>query len=171
MKRIGEEAGVAPNTLYARFPDKAALFKAIIEWKAALWKVTNPARFAPRGAPLYEVLRVAITEMLQAMEREDISALGRLLALEAGRFPELGLIYHQVVTATGHSGLPASIVASGDCDLSAEEAEEIAQTTIECVVGHMKLRVFHGSDSESHRKTADRISRVLTRPIGRRPAH
>jgi len=166
MKRIGEVAGVAPNTLYARYPDKADLFKAIIEWKAALWKVTNPPRFAPPGSTLYDVLKVAIVAILEAMDREDISSIGLLLEMEARRFPELALIYHEVVTTAGHYGLPASIQSCGDCDLSEQEAEDIARTVVECVVGHAKLQAYNGSDIESHRKAADRIAKVFTRQSG-----
>ncbi|WP_255254768.1 hypothetical protein [Novosphingobium sp. Chol11] len=36
-----------------------------------------------------EVIEVALTGVFDAMEREDISAIGRLLAQEAERFPEL----------------------------------------------------------------------------------
>ncbi len=166
MKRIGEVAGVAPNTLYARYPDKADLFRAIIEWKAALWKVTNPPRFAPPGSTLYDVLKVAIIAMLEAMDRDDISAIGLLLAMEAGRFPELALIYHEVVTTAGHYGLPESIQSCGDCDLSEQEAGDIARTVIECIVGHTKLQAFDGTNVEPHRKAAERIASIFTRRWG-----
>ena len=165
MKRIGEEAGVAPNTLYMRFPDKATLFRAIIEWKTALWKVTNPPRLAPHGAPLYEVLRVAVTAMLEAMCREDISGIGRLLELEAGRFPELASIYLQVAATIGQDGLIASIKNCGDCELSDEDVQDLAKTLLECAAGHMKYRMLSSSsDIESQRRAAERIARVFSRP-------
>lgn len=162
MKRIGEVAGVAPNTLYGRFPDKAVLFTAIIEWKAAQWRVTNPPRFAPHGSPLQEVLAVSINAMLEAMDREDISAIGRLLELEVGRFPELALIYREIAMLRGQAGMVEAIRRCGDCDISESEAEDIAQTVMECVVGHTKLEVLDASGPRNHRTTAQRIARVFT---------
>lgn len=162
MKRIGEAAGVAPNTLYARFPSKEELFRAITEWKVALWKVTNPPRQASVGAPLREVLEVAILSMFDAMEREDISAIGRLLMLEAARFPELAAIYHEIAVSVGHDSLVNSIVSAEGSPLSAEEAAEMATTILETTIGCMHLRMLaNGRDVESHRKAAARIARVF----------
>ena len=162
MKRIGEEAGVAPNTLYARFPDKEVLFKAIVEWKIALWKVTNPPRYAPPGASLEEALKVAVLAIFEAMDREDISALGRLLTLEAERFPEMAIIYRDIAITVGHDGLVSSIRHSRDCNLSEDDIRNLARTLLECVTGHMHLRRLNGVEAESHRRAASRIARVFT---------
>ena len=162
MKRIGEQAGVAPNTLYARFPDKATLFRAIVEWKAALWKVTNPPRYAKVGAPMLEVIEVALTAMFEAMDREDISAIGRLIAQEADRFPELAQIYHENATMVGQDGLVNSINQSIDCSLSETETLDLAKTMLECAIGHMNLSMFNsGSGQETHRRAAKRIASLL----------
>lgn len=160
MKRVGEEAGVAPNTLYGRFPDKPALFKAIVGWKAAMWKVTSPARHAPAGASLKEVVRVAVLAMLEAMEREDISAMGRLLILEASRFPELSTIYYEGAARIGEEGLITSIKTAG---LSEKDAANLSQTLLECAAGHMNLRHFRSADyTESNEKAAERISAMFS---------
>lgn len=165
MKRIGEEACVAPNTLYARFPDKEALFKAIIEWKTALWKVTNPPRYAKPGASFKEVLEVAIMAMFDAMGREDITALARLLTLEAGRFPEVASIYHEIAVTVGQEGLTASIRQNSACNLSDEDARDLATTLLECAVGHMNLRMLNAGAAESPRKAAERIAKVFARQV------
>lgn len=167
MKRVGEEAGVAPNTLYARFPDKEALFKAIIEWKITLWKVTNPPRYAPPGAPLQEVLKVALLAIFEAMDREDISALGRLLTLEAARFPEMAVIYRDIAMIVGHDGLIASIQQSRDCNLQEDDIADLAKTLLECAAGHMHLRRLNGAQAESHRRAADRIARIFSLHMAR----
>jgi AcrR family transcriptional regulator len=70
MKRVSEAAGVAPNTLYARFSDKESLFEAIIDWKVETWKITNPPRYAPKGSDLRSVLKVAVAALIEAMGRE-----------------------------------------------------------------------------------------------------
>jgi hypothetical protein len=49
----------------------------------------TPPRHAKPGSSMTEVIEVALTGVFDAMEREDISAIGRLLAQEAERFPEL----------------------------------------------------------------------------------
>lgn len=164
MKRIGEAAGVAPNTLYLRYPTKAALFRAITEWKVALWKVTNPPRSASRGSPLYDVLEVAVAALFDAMEREDISAISRLLTLEAERFPELVSIYHEIATTVGQESLVDSIVHCSDNNISEAAAKDMARTVLEVAVGHMQLRMLNtGGGIESHRRAARRIARVFAR--------
>jgi AcrR family transcriptional regulator len=169
MKRIGEQARVAPNTLYARFPDKATLFRAIVEWKAAIWKVTNPPRHAKPGSSMTEVIEVALTGVFDAMEREDISAIGRLLAQEAERFPELPQIYHENATRIGHEGLVQSIRQSSECTLSEDEIHDLAYTILECASGHINLRMLNsGSGQETHRRAAKRIATLLSRGVIRK---
>ncbi|MFC4593227.1 TetR/AcrR family transcriptional regulator [Sphingobium tyrosinilyticum] len=163
MKRIGEEAGVAPNTLYARFPEKATLFRAIVEWKTAVWKVTNPPRYAKPGSPISEVIEVAMNAMFEAMDREDVSAMGRLLAQETERFPELAQIYSETAARVGQEGLIESMRASSDCGLSEKELSDLANTMMECASGHMNRRMFNGnSGQESHRRAAKRIAKLLS---------
>lgn len=163
MKRIGEEAGVAPNTLYARFPDKAALFQVIIEWKSATWKVANPPRRPRAGAGLIENLETAVIGMLEAMDREDVSALGRLLALEGQRFPELARIYRDNALAIQQDDLVDRIRNAPDADISEAQADELATTLLEVVVGHAGTRMFQEASARppSRRQVARRIARVL----------
>lgn len=164
MKRIGEEAGVAPNTLYARFPNKDTLFRALVEWKATIWKVTNPPRFAKPGSTIMEVIEVALAEVFEAMDREDISTIGRMLTQEAERFPELTQIYHENATRIGQKGLVESIRQCSDCSLSEDGVHDLARTMLECASGNMHLRMFSGaSGRESNRRAAKRIATLLSR--------
>lgn len=162
MKRVGEVAGVAPNTLYARYPDKEALFKAIIDWKVALWQVTNPPSYVEPGKPMRDAIAVAITAMIEAMDREDISALGRLLTLEAVRFPKLASIYHDVAVSLGFDGLVESIRLSSDCDLSDTEIRGLALTLLECAAGHMTINALNAAHAEPPQVAAKRIAAAFT---------
>jgi AcrR family transcriptional regulator len=165
MKRIGEEAGVAPNTLYSRFPDKAALFRAIVEWKAAIWKITIPPRRVRSRALLAEILESAAIDMIEAMEREDISAIGRLLSVEAERFPELATIYYENAMLIGRSDLVKRIERAPDCALNAADARDLVTTLVECVTGYSHLRLLQPQPTgqNARREAARRITRIIAR--------
>jgi TetR/AcrR family transcriptional repressor of mexJK operon len=163
MKRIAEAAGVAPNTLYARFPDKAALFRAIVEWKTAEWKVMLPARRPRPGTPLVEILECSALATLEAVDREDISAIGRMLAVETERFPELAVIYYESAMTIGRDDLIEQVAAACTPPLPLSEATDLVQTLFEAVLGHSASRRFHpaGATAVSSRTAARRIAQVL----------
>ncbi|GEM_PF-1390949 len=162
MKRIGDEAGVAPNTLYLRFSDKEALFRALIEWKVASWKVTNPPKRPKAGAGLEEVLEVAALGMLEAMAREDVAAIGTLLALEGERFPELARIYRESAMHVGRAYLIDGIRNAPDTDLAEEMVTDLATTLMETVIGYSANRKFYETSvAVTLRPAARRIAKVL----------
>lgn len=170
MKRIGEEAGVAPNTLYLRFADKAALFRALIEWKVAFWKVTNPPRRSRAKAGLVEILELAALGMLEAIARDDVAAIGRLLAMEGERFPELARIYRESAMQVGRNELLDRIVNAPDADLADEDAADLVTTLTEVIVGHTGSRMFYDpAGTGTLRQVARRIARVIGAGHTRRP--
>lgn len=169
MKRIGEEAGVAPNTLYARFPDKASLFRSLIEWKAASWKMAHPPRRPRAGAGLVEILETGALGMLEGVDREDIRALSRLLLLEADRFPELSRIYHDNAMIIGRDEFVDRIRNAPDADLTEEQVLDLATTLQEVVVGHARAKTFQDPAHRpiSRRQVARRIASVIGRGFTR----
>ena len=91
---VARAARVSKNTLYARFPSKADLFRAIIDEQIA--KVAfGPQEGARRGdKSLDGVLRRYAEHMLRASLGGEILQVNRLIYSEAGRFPELGEAAH-----------------------------------------------------------------------------
>jgi AcrR family transcriptional regulator len=86
---VARAARVSKNTLYARFPSKADLFRAIVDDQIAKSAIGGQeARRADRT--LEGVLRRYAEHMLRASLAGEILQMNRLIHSEAGRFPELG---------------------------------------------------------------------------------
>jgi TetR/AcrR family transcriptional regulator, mexJK operon transcriptional repressor len=104
IEAVAQRARISKRTFYHRFPDKAALFDAVVRRIVA--KIRPPA-----GTPLYEggsveaILRRLARLMLRAALTPMALALGRLMMAEAQRFPELAAIAAREGTraeAVGH---------------------------------------------------------------------
>lgn len=87
---IARAARVSKNTLYARFPSKAELFRAIIDEQVATVDFPAGQDRGPGGTSLEATLRAYAEHMLRASLAGDILQVNRLIYSESGRFPELG---------------------------------------------------------------------------------
>ncbi len=88
IESISAKAGVSKRTLYARFPDKEAVFLAVAQRLIAAWLAGFDA--AVEAAPsLDAALLAAGQRMLAVALTPSALALHRLVVAEAGRFPEL----------------------------------------------------------------------------------
>jgi TetR/AcrR family transcriptional repressor of mexJK operon len=91
IEAIAQRARISKRTLYHRFPDKAALFAAVVH------RIIEGLR-PPSGVPLYdggtleEILRRLARLVLRASLVPMALALSRLMIAEAQRFPELAAI-------------------------------------------------------------------------------
>jgi TetR/AcrR family transcriptional repressor of mexJK operon len=91
IEAIAQRARISKRTLYHRFPDKAALFAAVVH------RIIEGLR-PPSGVPLYdggtleEVLRRLARLVLRASLVPMALALSRLMIAEAQRLPELAAI-------------------------------------------------------------------------------
>ncbi len=91
IEAIAQRAGISKRTFYYRFPDKAALFAAVVH------RIIQGLR-PPAGTPLYEgdgldeILRRLARLLLRAALAPMALALNRLIIAEAQRFPELAAI-------------------------------------------------------------------------------
>ncbi len=130
METIAASTGVAKRTLYARWRDKPALFRAVLEGLMARWLVTpeapppqNPASEppAPDRLPtavdrLEGALQQTATRVLAVALQPDALALHRLMIAESKRFPELAEMVRQSGAAAGMariSGLLAAEMLAG----------------------------------------------------------
>jgi len=110
IETIAAEAGVAKRTLYARWRDKPALFRAVLETLMARWLATpeTPADAADglEGA----LLQIARRVLAVALE-PDALALHRLMIAESGRFPELADMVRQSGSAAGMARIAGLLAA------------------------------------------------------------
>lgn len=163
MKRVAEVAQVSPGTLYARFANKEALFKAVVELEVATLKISHPLRRPKAGASLIDVLESSAINMMDALGRQDVEAFGRLLANEAGRFPQLARIYQQA-TGVAQDDMEAWMLGAHDSALTPDDAADLHTTLRETVLGWSRLRIFTApSQRGSIRPEARRIARILGR--------
>lgn len=100
LESVAVRAGVAKRTLYARWPGKPALFRAVLERLMLRW-LASPAP-APDSARSLEaaLLWTARRALAVALEPEAL-ALHRLMIAESGRFPELAEMVRQSGAAAG----------------------------------------------------------------------
>jgi TetR/AcrR family transcriptional repressor of mexJK operon len=89
MVAVARAARVSRTTLYARFPNKAALFRAIVE--AQIARIDNPFRQSVGSGITLEARLFAYADrMLSVSLHGDIREFNRLIYSEYDRFPELG---------------------------------------------------------------------------------
>ena len=90
IEAISVKAGVSKRTLYARFPDKDAVFLAVVHRLIGTWLTGFDT--AVEGAPSLETaLLAAGRHMLAVALTPSALALHRLVVAEAGRFPDLAV--------------------------------------------------------------------------------
>jgi TetR/AcrR family transcriptional regulator, mexJK operon transcriptional repressor len=91
IEAVAQRAGISKRTFYARFPDKAALFAAVVH---RIIEALRPPATAPlyEGGSLDEILRRLARLILRAALAPMAVALHRLMMAEAQRFPELAAI-------------------------------------------------------------------------------
>ena len=115
IEAIAKQARVGKRTLYARFPDKEALFLAVLERLMARWLA------APASEPMHDQIEPALVHLAErmlavALEPEAL-ALHRLLVAESGRSPNIPAMLRKVGAAAGMERIAAVIsraIARGD---------------------------------------------------------
>lgn len=89
MNEVAKAARVSKGTLYARFPSKAELFRAIIDDEVRNSGISFPLH-GPNPKSLEAALRLYAEQALVESSSGEILQLNRLITSEAERFPELG---------------------------------------------------------------------------------
>lgn len=110
MEAVVQAAGISKRTLYQRYPDKAALFAAVLEHIIAQLR---PPEDVPliQGADLAGVLERLAGFMLKAALQPSALALHRLIEAESGRFPEIGQLLARHPAVQQATGLVAALLA------------------------------------------------------------
>jgi AcrR family transcriptional regulator len=143
IEAVAQHARISKRTFYHRFPDKAALFGAVVH------RIIQELR-PPAGTPLYEggnleeVLRHLARLMLRAVLTPMALALNRLMVAEAQRFPELAAI---VAREGGRAELVGQIAGifereSRAGDLALDRAAFAAEQFLQLVVSLPQRRAL-----------------------------
>jgi TetR/AcrR family transcriptional regulator, mexJK operon transcriptional repressor len=89
INAIAKSARVSKNTLYARFPSKAALFRAIVARQIESVDAELPT-FGGHDEPLADRLRAYVNVALRRSLGGGMLEINRLILSESHQFPELG---------------------------------------------------------------------------------
>lgn len=121
MESVAREAGMTKQTLYARFPNKDELYRAVIDGVIAAWRADQGALVGDYTT-LEEALYQHTLRTLQTATREGSALLGHFLNAEAGRNPEVAQAVLGPVRSQGIKDIAAILEAfpnSGGADRQA----------------------------------------------------
>lgn len=112
LDEVAQKAGVAKGTLYLYFPDKEALFEALLLGLVSpvfqrIQAISADPRL-PAGTVLERILLLFQTEVIGS-NRERLL---RLIVAEGPRFPKIAEFYHREVISKGREIIRA-VVARG----------------------------------------------------------
>lgn len=152
-------SGGSRSTLMGIFGGKEGLFAAMLEDVsrdvAATFKALDASDDPPDTA-----LRAFAHQFLVAILRPETVAQIRVLAAEAGRFPELGRAFFRVGPETGDAMLAAYLKRSIDAGhLLPGDPAAMSQSFLGMIVGGLETRAILGIDTvetiEEHRARVD----------------
>ncbi len=138
---VQREAGVSKATVYAHYPNKEALFVAVIEAECATF-VTTMRAIEFRPGKLRETLTALARAYLNVVLSPIGLALFRVVIAEAPRFPNLARTLYLAgpqVIATMVAGHLEDAAASGEVDLAELGPEAAANLFINLVRSEPQL--------------------------------
>ena len=89
MEAVATAAGISKGTLYARFPSKSDLFRALVADRLKAWENKAPAWVEQPRLSLFDYLHRRGAMILAAFRDEEVQAFTQLVNSEARNFPEL----------------------------------------------------------------------------------
>lgn len=122
VDEIARTAGISKATLYRHFPDKTALFDAVLVAECARQAALHP-ELDQAGRPLPEFLRDLAKESMEFSLSEFGQSIYRIAVAESERFPHLGENFYRTGSARNRNRLaPALAAATGRGELDAVDA-------------------------------------------------
>lgn len=155
MSEIARRAGASKQTLYARYPSKAALFAALVERKASrLFETIGPLG---DSRALRETLVHLGAEMLNLILSEDARGVHRVVIAECMEFPELGEIFWDRGPGRVRAMLADYLRAQQKLgNIQCGEPEQAVEILLGLVVSGASLRAWLGIPSTFTRTPAQR---------------
>jgi TetR/AcrR family transcriptional regulator, mexJK operon transcriptional repressor len=143
IEAVAARAGISKRTFYHRFPDKAALFAAVVH---RIVEQVRPPPEVPllQGATLEEILRRLAGLLLRAALAPQAIALQRLVTAESVRFPNLVRAVYEEGWAQQATALIGDLLARElrDPQLSVELRRFEAEQFLHMVVALPQRRII-----------------------------
>jgi TetR/AcrR family transcriptional regulator, mexJK operon transcriptional repressor len=95
MEGVAAAARMSKRTLYARYPDKVALFQAVLAWLAS--ERTTAALSPPPEAPLEQALMDYGLALFEHYATPQVAGFLRLMQKEQERFPHLDRVMREEI--------------------------------------------------------------------------
>lgn len=169
MSAIATEAGVSTATVYAYFPSKNDLFRAVVESVAIdVDTRMDAALHTPDGDPI-EVLAMAFMEPLN---NPDLRAVFRIMAVEGPRFPDVLATFDAHTRLKGHQAAVALFERLAAQGKFAAGAADTASRQLLGMLEHetIVLGIMRGDDTPARRdplKIAREAVKTLRARFGR----
>jgi TetR/AcrR family transcriptional repressor of mexJK operon len=143
IEAVAKRAGISKRTFYHRFPDKAALFAAVVH---RIIEQVRPPPEVPllQGTTLEEILRRLAGLLLRAALAPQAIALQRLVTAESVRFPNLARAVYEEGWAQQATALIGDLLARElqDAQLSVELRRFEAEQFLHMVVALPQRRII-----------------------------
>jgi AcrR family transcriptional regulator len=151
VDEIAEVASAGKPTIYARFPNKEALFIAVIE--RLVRKNTSLDAYACAGGSVEQRLHALATLVLGRVLTGETVGLVRVAVAEARRFPSLAMSVSQMgrerpkaAVAVAFGELAASSELGALSAFAPDSRHETARRFLDLVVLPMLMRALYGED-------------------------
>jgi AcrR family transcriptional regulator len=155
MSEIARRAGASKQTLYARYPSKAALFAALVERKAShLFEAIGPLG---EGRTLRETLVHCGSELLELIVTDDARGVHRVVIAECMEFPELGEIFWERGPGRTRAMLANYLRAQQKLgNIECGDPEQAVEVLLGLIVSATSLRAWLGLEAKSAKTQAQR---------------
>ena len=146
MSAIAKKAGCSLETLYDMYPNKASMFSALIERRAAMMFDAVGDLSVDRDH--HEALLKFSLELYAMMMRPENRELHRVVIAESPAFPDLGLLFWREGPGRAHQVLAQYLNKKRrDGSISVENSKRAAETFMALLTGSITQRFTLGLDS------------------------
>ncbi|MEM9317638.1 MAG: TetR/AcrR family transcriptional regulator [Pseudomonadota bacterium] len=160
---IARDAGVSKATLYSYFPDKKALFLAVLQGECNIQKRAQ-LDLACQDVDVPAALHHIVSSALNFLLSETGLAIFRTCVAEAQRFPDLGQAYYDAGPGNGIEQLTAFMASPNvQAALDISDPRQAADTLMQLCRSDLMLQRLMGVAAEPDDETIETHARQAVR--------